>query len=151
MVGRTREDGEIRVYESDVFFTRNGLLNGAQETTLQKYSEDAKNVLLCVMDFHLTDPEVERILAEAQRQIALGVRYPVLELFGTLWAYLTRSFRRRNPLDLRRASYCSAFINDCYAVVERIVPPSVAHATNVSPEYLFQSTFRNPERWELRL
>ncbi|MBU1700034.1 MAG: hypothetical protein KJ970_03315 [Candidatus Eisenbacteria bacterium] len=149
-VGKAREDGGIRVYESDIYFARNGLLNGAQESTLKKYGKDKKNVLLHIIDYHLTDVEVDEIIAEAQRQIASGVRYPVLELLGSLWAYITRTFRKRNPLDLKRASYCSAFVNDCFAVVERIVPTSVVHPTNVSPEHIYQSTFRNPESRELK-
>jgi len=149
LTGRPREDGQIRIYESDIYFSRSGLKNGAQENTLAKYSHDDEITHLCIMDFHLAADEVDRIIAAAQRQISLGLQYPVLELFGTLWAYLTRNFSRPNPLDLERASYCSAFVNDCYATVERIVPESVVHPTNVSPEHLYQSDVRDPVRREL--
>jgi hypothetical protein len=150
-IGRPREDGQIRIYESDISLSRGGLKNGAQENTLTRYGHDRKNRRICILDFHLDDAEVDAVIAEAQRQIALGVQYPVLELVGTLWAYLTRKFRRPNPLDLERASYCSAFVNDCFAVVERIVPGDVAHPTNVSPEHLYRSDVRDPERLELEL
>jgi hypothetical protein len=151
LVGQTREDGQIRIYESDIYFSRSGLKNGAQENTLAKYSHDDKNTHLCIMDFRLTADEVRLVLAAAQRKISLGVQYPVLELFGTLWAYLTNTFSRPNPLDLERASYCSAYVNDCYASVERIVPRSVVHPTNVSPEHIYQSELRDPTRSELVL
>ena len=151
MIGRSREDGQTRIYESDIWFSRSGLKNGAQENTLAKYGKDQKNRRICILDFHLTETEIDAVIAEAQREIALGVQYPVLELIGTLWAYISRTFRRPNPLDLERASYCSTFVNDCYAKVEPIVPGEVAHRTNVSPEHIHQSRVRDPERRELVL
>ena len=151
LVGRPREDGRTRLYESDICFSRGGLKNGAQQATLTKYGKDRKNRRICILDFHLAEAEVDAVLAEAQRQISLGVQYPVLELVGTLWAYVTKTFRKPNPLDLKRASYCSAFVNDCFAKVEAIVPEEVAHRTNVSPEHIYRSEVRDPERRELAL
>ena len=151
LIGHPRKDEETRIYESDIYFTRSGLKNGAQENTLSKYGDDRKNVAFCVMDFRLTPEETDKIITRAQQKIEEGIQYPVLELFGSLWAYLTKTFREPNPLDLKRASYCSAFVNNCFDGVELIIPKASVHPSNVSPEHIFQSQMRNPTRKELEL
>ena len=151
MVGIRQENEQTRIYESDIYLSRGRLKNGAQENPLDKYDDDGKNRRICILDFHLNEDEVAAVIAEAQREIALGIQYAVLELFGTLWAFVSRTFRLRNPLDLERASYCSSFVNDCFAKVEPIVPGEVAHRTNVSPEHIYRSRVRDPEQRELVL
>ena len=149
IVGRPREDGRVRIYESDIYLSRGGLKNGAQENTLAKYGSDGKNRRLCQLDYQLSEAEVDAVIAAAQQKIAAGIQYAVLELFGTLWAFLSRTFRQPNPLDIEKASYCSSFVNDCFAGVEPLVPAAVADPTNVSPEHIYQSEVRNPLRREL--
>lgn len=132
---------------------RHMIRDGQESVTSNHKRSRWANVFLYLhaLGLHLSDQEVDTSLATAQKKVEGGEPYPIVELLGTLWAYMTRTLLRRNPFDLKESSYCSAFVNDCFGPVKRIVSTSIADPTNVSPEHVFQSEVRSPERKGLYL
>src|SRR2546422_507687 len=75
----------------------------------------------------------------------LHLRYPVGELFGTLWAIITRRLAKKNIFDDKHAVQCATFVRMCYQAIGHDPVTGAVHLTNTSPESFYQSqlfTFR---------
>ncbi|MEK9137993.1 MAG: hypothetical protein AAB393_12780 [Bacteroidota bacterium] len=77
-------------------------------------------------------------------------RYPVEELFGTLWAMLTGTLHKRNIFDEKYAIQCATFVRMCYqAIGKDSLTGAADHISNTSPERLYQSNvFRFRREWQ---
>lgn len=146
-----RNDGSIYIYESDlhVSVAEWQVINGPQESRLVKWCNDTIEHA-CVLGLNITPLEQKSIL-----RIALELtgdekmKYPVAELFGTLWAILTRRLSKKNIFDDKYAVQCSTFVRICYQVIGKdILTGSPTDISNTSPEKIYQSqTFSFRQEW----
>jgi hypothetical protein len=137
-----RADGSIYIFESDlrVSVTDWEVQNGAMESRLVKWCLDDVSHG-CVLGMNLGGVELSTLL-----RTALGyayddehLRYPVGELFGTLWAILTHRMSQRNIFDDRHAVQCATFVRMCYQGIGRDPAMGGTDLTNTSPEAFYQS------------
>jgi hypothetical protein len=146
MLGPTRDDGwtdgSIYIYESDLHVSTREwqVLNGAMESRLVKWCRDDIEHA-CVLGLDLSADESARLLQRALHYAydPEHLRYPVGELFGTLWAILTRHLSKRNIFDDRYAVQCATFVRMCYRDIGRDPIAPAVDLTHTSPEALFQS------------
>ncbi|NIM49095.1 MAG: hypothetical protein GTO22_07520 [Gemmatimonadales bacterium] len=137
-----RSDGSIYIYESDLKLSVADwqVQNGVMESRLAKWCRDDIEYA-CVMGMALTASERDRLLRDALQYAydEKRLRYPVGELFGTLWAILTRRLSKRNIFDDRQAVQCSTFVRMCYRGIGRDLLDETVDLTHTNPEALYRS------------
>jgi hypothetical protein len=133
-----RLDGFNWLAESDLVVEplRLRIVNGAQESRIDKYYETKKALHCAVLDFGLSDTDVDKVVRKALDMISQKILYPVSGLFGTLLAYLSGTEKWRNLWNTRNALYCSAFVQAAYLAAGIDLARDVA-TTNTSPEHLW--------------
>ncbi len=133
-----RPDGFDWLAESDLVVEplRLRIINGAQESRIDKYYGTDKALHCAVLDFGLSDPDADKVVRKALDMISKKILYPVSGLFGTLLAYLSGTERWRNLWNTRNALYCSAFVQEAYLAAGIDLARDVA-TTNTSPEHLW--------------
>ena len=143
-----RKDGSIYIYESDlhVSVAEWQVINGPQESRLVKWCNDTIEHA-CVLGLNITPAEQKSILRKALELTGdENMKYPVAELFGTLWAILTSRLSKKNIFDDKYAVQCATFVRTCYqAIGKDILTSSPTDLSNTSPEKIYQSqvfTFR---------
>ncbi len=143
-----RTDGNLYIYESDlqVSVTDWQVKNGVMESRLVKWCRDDIEHA-CVLGMDLPPDErvslVRKALEYAYDETRL--KYPIGELFGTLWAILTRRLNKKNIFDDKYAVQCATFVRMCYQHVGRDPLDSTIDLTHTAPEVLHRSdrfTFR---------
>lgn len=132
----------IYIFESDLHFSIQEIqfINGPQESLLEKWCRDSIE-FVCVLGMPLTSEEEQRVLTKAL-EIAYErrYRYPVGELFGTLWAMKTGTLHKRNIFDVKHAIQCSRYVRMCYQAIDKDpLADSTDDISNTSPERLSQS------------
>ena len=143
IMGEKRRDGEIYIFESDLHVNVDKWMvqNGAMESRISKWCGDTiENA--CVLGMELTPDEQDAVVANAMA-LAYGephFSYPVGELFGTLWAILTRSLSRKNIFDDKYAAQCATFVRMNYQKINHDPLGSPIDLSNTSPEKIFQSS-----------
>lgn len=138
----------IYILESDIHFSwkKFSFVNGPQESPLDKWCKDTIEHA-CVLGMELTPPDQQKAIGKGL-EIAYDERYkyPVGELFGTLWAMLTNTLHKRNIFDEKYAIQCATFVRMCYqAIGKDPLVTSTDDLSNTSPERIWQSpgwTFR---------
>ncbi|MDP2885983.1 MAG: hypothetical protein Q8P51_13285 [Ignavibacteria bacterium] len=142
---------KIYILESDIHFSWKELqfINGPQESPLEKWCKDTIEHA-CVLGLDLT-PDDQKKLNDRGLEIAYDprYRYPVGELFGTLWAMLTGTLHKRNIFDEEYAIQCATFVRMCYqAVGKELLVGSSDSLSNTSPERLHQgNVFTFKQEW----
>lgn len=133
-----RPDGFDWIAESDLVVEplRLRIVNGAQESRIDKYYGTKKALHCAVLDFGLGDPHVDKVVRKALDMVSQKVLYPVSGLFGTLLAYFSGTEKWRNLWNTRNALYCSAFVQAAYLAAGIDLARDVA-TTNTSPEHLW--------------
>jgi hypothetical protein len=145
--------GKEKTYmlESDIHFSWKKLqfMNGPQENLLDKWCQDTIEHA-CVLGMDLSDDEQRKVMA-AGLDLVYGdrYRYPVGELFGTLWAMLTGTLQKQNIFDDKYAIQCSTFVRMCYQAIDKDpLVGSTEALSNTSPERLYQSpSFTVRQEW----
>ncbi len=138
-----KNDGSIYIFESDLSISIKNfrLENGVMESRLIKWC-DEKIEHACVLGLDLQDREVERMLSFAlgtAYEYEKPLKYPVLELVGTLIAIATRNLHKKNIFDDRYAVQCASFVQKVYQSIQRDPIIDAVHTTNTSPEKIYQS------------
>jgi hypothetical protein len=97
------------------------------------------------------EPEEQRKVLSTGIDIAYDerYRYPIKELFGTLWAMLTGTLHKRNIFDEKYAIQCATFVRMSYQSVGKDpLLGSTDDLSNTSPERLYQSSsFTLRQEW----
>src|SRR5579871_1793805 len=129
-----RIDGHHWVIESDLQIHRKHIQLGVQENRITKYYDEEMFPNLAVLDFELTDKQIEAVLSEGLRMVALRAVYSMRELFGTAFALRHQRHRsHRNHLARRRSMYCSGFVQHVFKHARIDLAPGV-HASHGTPE-----------------
>lgn len=135
----TRVDGHHWLVESDLQLERKHIRMGAQENRISKYYDEELYSTLAILDFGLTEKQVEGLLKEALDLVANKHRYSIRELVGTLIALRNPQMRaEENLLSRERCMYCSAFVQYLFRKIEVDLAPGV-HAKNSTPEDIWRS------------
>lgn len=148
MGDRRGTKGDIFILESDIHFSLQEIqfINGPQESKIDKWCLDSLDYA-CVLGMNLSASE-QRKLIDTGIDLAYDVRYryPVAELFGTLWAIITKSISRKNIFDMRYAIQCATMVRICYQAISKDpLSGMMDSVSNTSPERIYQSslwTFR---------
>ena len=128
------------IFESDlkVNVFKPQLRNGAQENWIGKYCrEKVENA--AVIDFGLSESQIDDILSNALQLVDEQVLYPIQELLGTWWTIITKKEWRRNPVDDRHAMYCSSFVRYCYEKAGADFLGRKVNVSNTTPEHIAQA------------
>jgi len=128
------------IFESDlkVNVFKSQLRNGAQENWIGKHCrESVENA--AVIDFGLSEEQIDNILATALQLVDEQVLYPIQELLGTWWAIITKKQWLKNPLDDPHAMYCSAFVRHCYKESKADFLGPGIEVSNTTPEDIAQA------------
>lgn len=135
-----RSDGFNWLAESDLVVKplRLRIMNGAQESRIDKYYGNRKALHCAVLDFGLSNADADKAVKTALDMISQKILYPVSGLIGTLLAYLSGTEKWRNLWNTRNALYCSAFVQAAYLAAGIDLAPDVA-TTNTGPEHLWQA------------
>jgi hypothetical protein len=136
-----RPDGFDWIAESDIVVKplRLQIVNGAQESRIDKYYKTDKALNCAVLDFGLSEQEAEKVVRKSLEMVSKKILYPVSGLFGTLLAYLSGTEKWRNLWNTRNALYCSAFVQEAYLAAGIDLAPKVA-TMNTGPDHLWQTT-----------
>jgi hypothetical protein len=151
MLGEKRDDGlndgGIYIYESDLCVNSDKwqVMNGSQESRLTKWCKDSIEHA-CVLGIDL-DEDKKKSLLRKGLELSYGenLKYPVGELFGTLFAIITGKLNKKNIFDDKYAAQCSTFVRMCYQGIGCEIITDGTDLTNTSPESIYQSnvfTFR---------
>jgi len=148
-----RDDGNIYMFESDLHVSTSSwqVLNGVQENRIIKWCKDSIEHA-CVLGMDLTDEEIKQLSMKSLYWAydEQHLRYPIGELFGTLWAILCRRLNKKNIFDDKYAVQCATFVRMCYQSIDRDILTGPVDITHTSPEAIYQSnvfTFR--QEWHL--
>lgn len=135
-----RPDGFDWLAESDLVVEphRLRIVNGAQESRIDKYYGTKKALHCAVLDLGLSDPDVDKVVRKARDMISQKILYPVSGLFGTFLAYILSTEKWRNLWNTRNALYCSAFVQEAYLAAGIDLAPDVA-TTHTGPDHLWQT------------
>jgi hypothetical protein len=147
-----RTDGSIYIYESDlqVSVTDWQVKNGVMESRLVKWCRDDIEHA-CVLGMAVSEEKCSQLLRQALEYAYddRRLRYPVGELFGTLWAIITRRLSKRNIFDDRYALQCSTFVRMCYQQIDADPLTTDVDLSHTSPEALYRSDrFSFREEWK---
>ncbi len=146
-----RLDGSIYIFESDLCVDiRNWhLFNSAMESRLIKWC--GNNIEhACVLAPNNSTNGCDAIIRTALEYAydEYNLRHPIGELFGTLWAILTKSLSKMNIFDQVYAVQCATFIRMCYQSINQDFITNGIHPTNTSLEEICQSAaFGVREQW----
>jgi hypothetical protein len=106
-----RADGHHWVIESDLQLHRKHIRLGVQENRITKYFDENLYTTLAVLDFRLSDEQVQTVLGQGLELVASHTQYSLRELFGTLLALRRPQLRQgENLLARDGAAFCSAFV-----------------------------------------
>jgi len=143
-----RGDGGIYIFESDLHVSVKNwqVNNGVMESRITKWCPDDSEYA-AMLGIDLLQAETDALLRKAlwYAYDENHLKYPVGELFGTLWAIVTHSLSRKNVFDEQFAVQCSTFVRLCYQSIGHDFISSEAHSSNICPEIISQSsvfTFR---------
>jgi hypothetical protein len=133
-----RADGYDWLAESDivVHLAWRPIVNGAQESRIDKYYGTKKALHCAILDFGLSDQDGEKVVSKALEMVTKKIMYPVSGLLGTFFAYLFHAERSRNLLNTPNALYCSAFVQEAYLAAGIDLAPGV-ETTNTAPEHIW--------------
>lgn len=135
----TRLDNQQWLMESDVDIAGRNVRFGVQENRIDKYFDEKTYPILAILDFKLTQEQVETIIKAGLDLIAQQWKYSLRELLGTLVALPSRRLRRRpNLFQKDRSLYCSAFVQHLYHKINYDFAPDT-HEKNTAPEHIFQA------------
>lgn len=110
-----RADGQHWIIESDLEIHRRNVRLGVQENRAEKLYDEAAYSRIAILDFGLTDEQVQGLLREGLDMVARRYRYSLRELIGTLVALRKPGMRAdENPLANERSCYCSAFVQHLF-------------------------------------
>jgi hypothetical protein len=131
-----RADGQHWVIESDLQVHRKHIQLGVQENRVSKYHNEAFYTCLAVLDFALTEAQVECLLREGLELVANRARYSLRELFGTLIALHRPNMPcQPNLLARKSAMYCSALVQHLFRKAGLDLAPGV-DLKNTTPEHI---------------
>ena len=129
-----RVDGHQWVIESDLDLHRKHIRLGVQENRADKYFDAELFPWLAVLDFGLTEAQVNAVLCTGLSMAAHRARYSLRELIGTAVALHNPGIRgRKNLMARRRSLYCSAFVQFVFQRAGIDLVPGV-HASHGTPE-----------------
>jgi hypothetical protein len=135
----TRIDKHHWVIESDLEVHRKHLRLGVQENRLDKFFDDSFYSSLAVLDFGLSEEQVNCLLSCGLDLVAQRTKYSIRELIGTLFALRHPSFRSRNNLLSRpRSFYCSAFVHHLFRASGVDLAPGLEEK-HTTPEDLWRT------------
>jgi hypothetical protein len=134
-----RHDGHHWVVESDLDIKRKHIRLGVQENRVAKYFDDTKCTSVAILDFGLTPPQEQQVLAGALELVAGGTRYSLREIAGTLWAMRNAGWcPKENRLAQEQAFYCSAFVRHVFGGAGLDLTGGIAEK-NTAPEHIVRS------------
>lgn len=130
-----RADGQHWVIESDLQIHHKHIRLGVQENRVTKYHDEESFGNLAVLDFGLTETQLNAVLAEGLEMVATRTRYSVRELFGTLLALRKPEWRAdQNLLAQDHSLYCSAFVQHLFRKAGMELIPGIAHKHSTPEE-----------------
>lgn len=148
------EGGQRVLYESDfdlrVFPPR--LRNGAQVNPIEKYFDPRRWPYMCVLDFQLTQAQIQEVIDACTGMIRQGVRYALWGLVvAGLYFRLGRGIlakTRARPREL----FCSAFVQEAFMEVGIRFQEHVS-VQHLGPEHIWQTpvphlTYMRQKEWE---
>lgn len=134
-----RRDGHNWIIESDLETGIKHNRMGVQENRIAKFFDPEACPALAVLDFGLSESEVDRVIAHALDLVACQATYSLLEVLGTALALQAGTTRqKRNLLGKRRSMYCSAMVQYVFYKAEIDLVPGV-HPSHSTPEDLARS------------
>jgi hypothetical protein len=129
-----RPDGHHWVIESDLQIHRKHIQLGVQENRIAKYFDEGFYTNLAILDFALTEEQINCLVREGLELVANRARYSLRELFGTLVALNRPELRSRPNLLARESSmYCSALVQHLFRTISLDLAPGV-NLKNTTPE-----------------
>jgi hypothetical protein len=134
-----RADKRHWVIESDLEIHRKHIRLGVQENRLDKFHDQSLFSNLAVLDFNLTQDQIDCLLTRGLDLVAARTKYSIRELLGTLFALRHPAFRTRgNPLSRPESFYCSAFVHHLFRTSGLDLAPGL-NEKHTTPEDLWRS------------
>ena len=135
-----RADGHHWVIESDLDIHRKHIRLGVQENRADRYFDVETYPCLAVLDFGLTETQVNAVLCSGLSMVAHKARYSLRELIGTAVALRNPWFRsKKNLLARRRSMYCSGLVQYVFQRAGIDLVPGI-HPSHNSPEDISRTT-----------
>ena len=134
-----RIDGHHWLIESDLQYRSKHMQFGVQENRVTKYFDEKLYTCMAVLDFGLSDSQLNAVLIEGLEFAANRTKYSLRELVGTLVALRHPDLRGKNNLLAQQSSvYCSAFVQHLFRKAGVDLAPGV-DLKNTTPEHLARS------------
>ncbi|MBL8150416.1 MAG: hypothetical protein JNN15_10875 [Blastocatellia bacterium] len=134
-----RIDGYHWILESDLDIAKRHFRFGVQENRITKYFDEKEYPTIAVLDFGLTQQQIQTVITTALDLLAEQWKYSIRELFGTLVALPSRRLSRRpNLLQRERSLYCSAFVQYVFMKVGLDFAPDIDEK-NTAPEHIIST------------
>ena len=147
-----RSDGSLYIFESDLHISVSEwqVKNGVMESRITKWCLDDLEYA-AVLGLNLSQQESDALVQKAlwYTYDENHIRYPVGELFGTLYAIVMGRLNKRNVFDIVDAVQCATFVRMCFQGIGHDIIMSSTDTTNTTPEEISQSpvfTFR--QEWK---
>jgi hypothetical protein len=142
-----RADGHHWLIESDLQVHHKHIQLGVQENRISKYFDEELYTVLAVLDFGLTDAQVEVLVREGLELVANRARYSLRELLGTFFALRRPDLRGRgNLLARERSLYCSALVRHLFHKAGLDLTPGV-DVKNTTPEDIARTAAPHVKYW----
>ncbi len=111
--------------------------NGVQFYPLrERVKASGDEVALVHLPLHYT--QIMGAQAEAERLFEQGIKYPILGLLGSFFAYKFFPQWHSNPLDNSKTKlYCSAFVAKAYSCATNLLTNTKYDIDNISPQILW--------------
>jgi len=135
-----RIDGCHWILESDLDISQRNVRFGVQENRVTKYFDEDAYPTIAILDFNLTQEQIEMVLKAGLDLLGEQWEYSVRELFGTLIAMPSRRLRSRpNLLQKERSLYCSAFVQHLFLKIGLVFSVNTS-VKNTAPELIAQTS-----------
>ena len=139
VISNKRIDGKWWLIESDLEIHTKQIKLGVQENRIEKYYDEKMFPNVAILDFKLSENQIELILKEALDIVANRAKYSLREILGMLLSLKNETARKsKNKFTQENSFVCSAFVQHCYLKAEINFNNSVS-LKNITPEDIYST------------
>lgn len=142
IVNEIRQDKEIWIIESDLEFHSKQIKLGVQENRISKYYDEIEYPNVAILNFNLSNIQIENIIGQALNLVALKTQYSIREVFGVLYnTFLSESRLNENKFKQNNSLFCSAFVQNCYNKINLNLNSKV-NSSQLAPHDIYLSDLK---------
>jgi hypothetical protein len=134
----------LHIFESsfDIYLLKAQMRNGAQENWIGNWCDNQTDQA-CIIDFGLSEVEVNNVLATALQLVDEQVNFPIVGLAAVWLDIILKRVWQRNPFISKNSMFCSQLVRHCYQIAKRDFLGPEIDISNTAPEHIHQAGLKS--------